>query len=158
MSMSEVECSVCGRPFLKENKSINEARKRGYNLYCSKVCKVEASKNSVEVPCANCGNAVETKPWIINKSKSGNVYCSRSCASAANNRMYKWGGLAYEEALERAGHKCEVCGYSNENFLQFFHKDGDRFNNGRNNIVVVCPNHLAEMEHEAMFEFENGTL
>ena len=105
----------------------------------------------VEVVCANCGTHFETKPWVVAKSKTGNVYCSRSCATAQNNKLFKWGGIPYEEAMDRAGHTCEVCGYNNDNFLKVFHKDGDKFNMDDDNLIVLCPNHLAEAEYDLMF-------
>jgi len=156
----DVECAVCGKIFPKERKQVNEAAKLGYSVYCSRLCQKESKQINLEVECANCGIMFKTKPWVVNKSKTGNVYCSRSCATTQNNKLFKWGGIAYEEALERSGHSCEACGYSNENFLKFYHKDGNRFNTDLDNIAVLCPTHLAETEHEMMFgqEDDNNVL
>lgn len=48
--------------------------------------------------------------------------------------------------IEKAGFKCEICGWNKLNIvtkkspLQIHHKDGDCMNNNPNNLIVLCPN------------------
>jgi 5-methylcytosine-specific restriction endonuclease McrA len=41
--------------------------------------------------------------------------------------------------LEKIG-KCEVCGFSDKRILEVHHKNRDRGDNTRNNLILVCPN------------------
>lgn len=84
------------------------------------------------------------------RSKSGNMYCSRSCANTTNNRIYKQGvnhpnykGLytSYRKiALRTYPNKCCVCGYNEDvRILEAHHIDGNRKNTDIENLCLLCP-------------------
>ncbi len=51
---------------------------------------------------------------------------------------YNGNGL---KALERAGFKCEICGYNKiRDILEVHHRDGNRKNNTMENLEIRCPN------------------
>jgi len=52
--------------------------------------------------CSNCGSLVKRMPSEIRKSKSGNSFCSKSCAAVFNNKKYP------------KRHRTRRCGVCNE--------------------------------------------
>jgi hypothetical protein len=88
------KCKECGDTFYKLKRVI----KRTFNNYdrnigdfCSKKC-IQLSKNKSKiVNCTNCGNEFSKTISQINKSKSGNHFCSKSCAATYNNIHKKYG-------------------------------------------------------------------
>lgn len=103
--------------------------------------------------CLNCN-----KPLIKGQKK----YCSNNCQKAFQYKQYieKWknnevngicgqfGTSAYIKRylIERAGNKCEKCGWNQLNLftnkipLELHHKDGDYRNNNEENLELLCPN------------------
>ena len=88
MHLVKVKCAFCGKEYLREVGRVNEAKKFGWNQYCSKECQSRAKKKKIEKPCGNpnCNKIVSRPLSQFKKSKSGLVFCSRSCAAIVNNR------------------------------------------------------------------------
>lgn len=80
-----INCSFCNRKFSRTSGRINEAKKFGWNQYCSKECQREAKIKKIEKICANCGKKVFRAPNELKESKSGRVFCSSLCAAIVNN-------------------------------------------------------------------------
>lgn len=110
-------------------------------------------KRSVECECAHCGKHITRTLSQLNKSKSGRVFCSRSCAASYNNSEYRTGennpnwidgafrGKYYINVAFRAYKaKCSMCGLDEECCLEVHHVDGDRSNNTVNNLIILCAN------------------
>lgn len=114
-----------------------------------------ANKEKSTAICHYCGNEFIAYP------SSYNIYCSRDCAAKAKkqNSIIKWkqglfdGTVGFtcadyvkEYMLEKAGHKCEKCGwgivnvYTHKVPLQIHHVDGNSLNNKEENLQVLCPN------------------
>lgn len=55
--------------------------------FCNVECKRAYETKSIEVPCAECGTPATHKQAELRKSKSGNSFCSKSCAVTWNNRQ-----------------------------------------------------------------------
>ena len=116
----------------------------------------ENSKREYEF-CLNCG---------IKLHKGQYKYCSNSC-QAQYERNQKVENIFNEEEsglkgennyypkiknslrlylLEQANYCCEECGcnwinpFSNQTILEIHHIDGDRKNNTKENLKVLCPN------------------
>lgn len=95
---------------------------------------------------------------------SAKKYCSISCQQQHKNAQYLQRWLDGEEdgfrdsrrcalskvirnyVLDRAGHKCEECGWNKKHALtgisplDVHHVDGDSQNNRPENLKVLCPN------------------
>jgi hypothetical protein len=82
------ECLFCHNIFNVTKHSIQDSlntRCKSKNKYCSYGCSYLAKKNKQKVICSNCSIEFEKTPNQIKKSKSGNHFCSRSCAATYNN-------------------------------------------------------------------------
>lgn len=101
--------------------------------------------------CATCGKEIDKSPTVLKKSKTGNVYCSRKCATINNNKLFKkwinhpqyiegrtiYRKLKIESVIDP---KCEICGFDNPIALEVHHLDEDRKNNKIENLQILCCN------------------
>lgn len=90
MNLIKIKCAFCGREYFREIGRVNEAKKFGWNQYCSKECQRRAKFKRVEKPCGNpnCKKLVSRTLKDFRKSKSGLIFCSRSCAATVNNKKH----------------------------------------------------------------------
>ena len=83
------ECYECGGAFYKQKKAIirviNELPGH-VGKYCSSKCHGLSKKSEVEIICTNCNNTTMRGRSVIKKSKTGNFFCSQSCAGTYNNK------------------------------------------------------------------------
>ena len=112
---------------------------------------VNASKFTGAIkPCGHCGITIYVNKSAANKSLSGSNFCSRSCATAANNTVYrskekhplwKGGNNQYRSlAFSKLPNVCNRCGYSEVvDVLQVHHKDRNRGNGVVDNLEILCP-------------------
>jgi hypothetical protein len=140
------ECANCHAEIWKRRDQIVLQS----NSFCSPDCVKGFKTKSIMAPCGNCSKMVTRAPSQAEKSKSGNVYCSRSCATVINNQRHKslhkhpnWRGGAYRKlALMTYGKMCQStsCPFDNvpEKMLDVHHKDGNRKNNNISNLEVLC--------------------
>lgn len=89
-----VECSRCGVTFLKVVSKKKYLSTKTH--FCSKSCRYP---NNKVLTCAECEK--EFTRSVPNRPKVGNVFCSRSCSSSFNNRVYP------KRSLEGV---CDCCG------------------------------------------------
>ena len=83
------ECYVCSTTFYKMKKEIKSHLKgnsRHTIQYCSRKCWDVAQTNKIKLNCTNCDSEFQMKPSGIKRSKSGNHFCSQSCAATYNNK------------------------------------------------------------------------
>lgn len=82
-----LKCEVCGSVFHRKAKDIKHAIKNNYNYFrfCSRKCNGTSQKDRVTISCSNCNLQFEKIKSQIKKSKSGNCFCSKSCAAQYNN-------------------------------------------------------------------------
>lgn len=90
----------------------------------------------VKVKCATCGKEIWKTNSQISRSKTGNVYCSRSCANSKNNTLFKSGEnhvnyLGKNYRKKAFDHNCMVCGWNED-------KDENHENNDINNLCILC--------------------
>ena len=146
-TMKTVNCAVCGKEYNIEIKRYNQKIKENTAFYCSDECRKH--KGSVLCQCATCGKEVWKTKSELARSKTGNVYCSRSCSNSMNNTLFKSGenhpsykGKNYRSiALNSYKHVCVVCGYDeDERILEVHHIDENHSNNDSNNLCLLCPN------------------
>ena len=148
-------CDYCGGEGQKRPQHLNENKRLGHRNYCSRACMAKDRTHTLHTECGSCGVSVEKSLAQVKRSKSGKVFCSRSCASSYNNKHLKFGAnhpnydggrSSYRErALRELGVKCRLCEYSIESVLEVHHIDRDRGNNEINNLAVLCPTHHREV-------------
>lgn len=145
-TMKKVQCSVCNKEYEIELKRYNAKIKENSAFYCSDECK--SHKNSVLCKCANCGKEIWRTKSQLARSKTGNVFCSRSCANSLNNKIFKSGnnhpsfkGTDYRKlAFNTYPHCCAVCGYDEDiRLLEVHHIDENHNNNNVENLILLCP-------------------
>lgn len=90
MNVVKVKCAFCGKEFFRERGRFNEAKKFGWNQYCSQECQNKARTTRAEKVCGNpnCSNKVLRVLNEFRKSKSGLIFCSQSCAAIVNNKKF----------------------------------------------------------------------
>ena len=103
----------------------------------------------MKIQCAFCGKEIDRKPSEIKRSKTGNVYCNKSCSNSKNNTLfksdknhqnYKTGISSYRKKAFKTGDKCEECKIDELYVLEVHHIDGNRKNNKKDNLKILCAN------------------
>jgi hypothetical protein len=149
MAQSYVRCDHCGKDFSKSRKNVNEWAKHGWRLFCSMECQVASRTTSVSCSCCNCSKDIVKRLSQIKRSKSGNVFCNRTCATSYHNRTLRsgedhpnWvdGASSYRARALRECGACVGCGERRVYMLMVHHIDGDRNNNSPENTETVCAN------------------
>lgn len=85
------ECILCGKSFSKPKHDIQSylagrLGSVGRTIdFCSSKCQRTSTRNRVVIPCKQCKIECQKWPKEIKNSKSGNVFCSQSCAAKWNN-------------------------------------------------------------------------
>jgi len=140
-----IECSNCGKEFNKSPSKIKEKN------YCCRNCVHESQTVFIDVECGCCGKPLKRKPHELKSSKSGKLFCSKSCAVSKNNELRRdenhpnWNGgnasgYYRRKGLRESNGQCEVCGYDKvSEILQVHHIDGNRTNNSSDNLQILCP-------------------
>lgn len=149
MKTVELICKTCGKSFTRLAKIYNANLKRGQrDFYCSLKCRWPDSDKLTQ--CGNCGKEFHSSPVHAKRSKSGNIFCSRSCSAASNNHFRKgenhpgWKGGIGTYRSRKDITECESCGEHRYWLLIVHHKDSDRSNNVDENLIVLCYNCHAE--------------
>jgi hypothetical protein len=71
----EINCEHCGKLVLKEPRRINETKKRGNKISCSKECAYQHHQKRIKKECPICQQIFETL------ESSTKTYCSKICAN-----------------------------------------------------------------------------
>ena len=113
-------CDYCGGEGQKRPQHLNENKRLGHRNYCSRACMAKDRTHTLHTECGSCGVSVEKSLAQVKRSKSGKVFCSRSCACSYNNKHLKFGAnhpnydggrSSYRErALRELGVKTEFLG------------------------------------------------
>lgn len=114
MRKVSIKCSYCNKEFQREQGRYNEAKKEGWNQYCSLKCQKKAKLRRAEKVCGNpeCNKAVSRLLNQFKKSKSGLIFCSLSCAAIVTNAKFP-----------RKKAKRKICNYCGKEFTG----DGTRY-------------------------------
>jgi hypothetical protein len=82
-----LECEFCQNSFYKETKQIRSDLKLGKNKcrFCSPKCFNASREVRILATCANCEKTFAIRLSTKKQSKSGNNFCSKSCAGTYNN-------------------------------------------------------------------------
>jgi hypothetical protein len=88
------KCYCCGKTYFRTKHSIQRVSKNvKYKAikYCSKECQSLFKTTKIITNCIHCNKKVHRILSQHKKSKSGNVFCSKSCAATYNNIHKKHG-------------------------------------------------------------------
>lgn len=140
-------CAFCGKSFHRSPSGL----KRRVTEYTYSECYTQAKRagmsirkpvewqDSDKVACDNCGNLFHLSPSRLQKGERH--FCSNKCQG---EYFTKTGFSKVQEHREQiiaeAGSRCEICGVDDYRVLVIHHKDRDRANNRRENLMVVCAN------------------
>jgi predicted nucleic acid-binding Zn-ribbon protein len=145
-------CLNCGTRF---QASLRELR-RGNAKFCSLRCSSQYNtkrrpRKLKQFTCAHCGKNFFRKPSSEKNSKSGLMFCSKTCKDRAQRidgcpelHPAHYGVGKYvkyrDRALKNLPHRCSKCGYdTHPTVLEVHHRDGDRLNNSISNLQFLCP-------------------
>ena len=159
-------CIYCNTQFQARTIDIN----KGHAKFCSRSCsqshrRLTHTPNTPNTECALCGTAIYRKPSQQKASRSGLVFCSRSCKEKAQTvgtehsisaiHLPHYGDRESKHhyrlrAFQEHGAKCIICGYDKyPDVLHVHHKDRNRDNGALNNLEVLCPTHHYENHYLA---------
>ena len=101
-----------------------------------------ANKGSRTGKIKNCEQC--QKEFYVAPSAKARRFCSQKCMGTylsnggwhISHPNVNW----YRTQLVKSTGKCEICGFSDKRILQIHHKDGNRKNKRRENLIVLCPN------------------
>lgn len=145
--MPKVNCLICGKEFYVKPCHLT----LGWGKYCSKKCQFQAQRTGQIANCAYCGKSIYRKRRDLRRSKSGRVFCNKSCHCAWENKHrrigifapnWRGGQYVYRDLMRKnkAQPICSICGYEDERVLVVHHKDGNRKNNQIENLEWLCRN------------------
>lgn len=82
-----LKCECCGKTFYLVKKEITRIIKQNLNWgrFCCVKCRSKSKNKSIETTCVECGKHITVKNSEYKKSKSGNHFCSKKCATKYNN-------------------------------------------------------------------------
>lgn len=144
-----VQCHYCGADLEISTRRYNYGIKCGGHFYCPGHHRLSKIKR-VACTCAHCGKHIEKEPSQLARSKSGRVFCSRSCATSFHNHIYRTGANHpnYIDGITRYmvkafrvyQPKCVMCGLDEPCCLEVHHIDENRKNNKIDNLIILCAN------------------
>lgn len=148
-----INCDYCGKEFEKPTNKVNESIKHGWKQFCSSECHRNYKTKKIKCTCANCGKELYKAPYQIKNSKSGNVFCNKSCACSYNNSHFRTGenNPNFKDGVYKGSHyatiayreylwKCACCNNEDPDVIQVHHIDGNHFNNSIDNLIPICAN------------------
>lgn len=154
MKNQVVCCDYCGIEYEKPSRLVRYNAKHGHKNFCSIECQKYSKRNGTTTTCGWCGKEMYSSVARLGGSKSGKVFCSKSCSTSYNNKHIKVGknnpnwiggvGSYRARALNVEG-ECRICGYSKVTHVH--HIDGNRKNGSIENLIVLCPNHHYEIHY-----------
>ena len=143
-----VACDYCNADVVKYSSHLKSTT---YS-FCDKDCHKKFKMTGITKPCGHCGKDVYRSISASKRSKSGDFFCNRTCATIVNNSRhrsnkdhpnYVGGRGSYRaRALRHYGASCSSnsCPFDSveSKMLDVHHKDGNRNNNELPNLEVLC--------------------
>jgi hypothetical protein len=91
----KLSCEICKSTFKRNKQDIHQSltNKNSKNKcnYCSNACNNKSNIKKIKLNCSYCVKEIEKSPHELKKSKSGNHFCSKSCATTFKNKNKKTG-------------------------------------------------------------------
>ena len=140
------ECKICSKKFYAKPYFL----RLGHAKYCSKECQYQGAKTGKMVFCSICNKEVYKRGRALNNSKSGKLFCSKSCQTKWRNSFFvgpkhaNWKNGSYEYKTILRRHKipeiCGVCKTKDSRVLATHHVDKNHRNNKLENLAWLCHN------------------
>ena len=163
----KVNCKQCNTEFIIRLKSDIQ--------YCSLKCMGLASQNRVQLNCENCGQEFWKTESKLKLSKHKKYFCSRKCKDFAQSFRGSCQEIrpSHYSDLDNPSNpqnlikwsndpKCVDCKESRIYLLNIHHIDGNRENNQKKNLEIVCCNchtkrHLRMTDNGWVIDFKELT-
>jgi len=90
----KLQCVVCDSEFLKEKRAINRTLKGEYGYcgdFCSRKCMGLFKIKKIKLSCKECDKEVLRVFSSVQKNKTKNYFCNKSCKAQYENRNKKYG-------------------------------------------------------------------
>jgi hypothetical protein len=142
------ECEKCSITFYVERKRFQDALKShpGRHKFCSKTCQTQAQVTVLSMSCTHCGEVTQRRSSQHKHSKSGNVFCSSSCAAKYNNAHKTMG--CRRSKLEQWLEQALTTHYPN---LQFVFNGKETINS---ELDIYIPSLQLAVELNGIFHYE----
>lgn len=145
--MPNVNCIKCNKEFYVKPSH----QKLGYGKYCSRTCQIIGQRKGLLVKCSSCGKDTWKTPKDIKSTKSGKLFCSKSCQTKWRNKYFSdtlhpnWKdgkSKDYRRIIKESVkyEECMLCGCTDSRVLAVHHLDKDRKNNNIENLEWLCMN------------------
>lgn len=169
----ELECEHCGKHFFRPKNQVQAVIAGNGKIklkYCSRSCGRQYNTKLSQQPnakCSWCGKMFyrvqsKLKP---ERSRCGLFFCctehkneAQKCGKIVKGN-FRGGKSSYREFAMRETKHCEKCGFTHENLsvLEVHHKDRNRLNNSKSNLIVLCKNcHFLEHANDRKKWFKKG--
>lgn len=133
-----IKCKKCGYEWSYSAASLMPNNTKQHTFIGCPECKYE------EVECNYCHKKFKRlKSQLEKDNKARQVYCSKECGNRHKNSLItqiKDGSNYRRNAFLNYPHKCDICGWDeDERILEVHHLDEDRNNNKIENLRILCP-------------------
>lgn len=144
----KLKCKNCEKEFERKRKP-----KDLNNTFCCLTCASEARRVRIKCNCGYCGKELEKLPNELKRSKSGLMFCDKSCACSYNNTILRSGvnnpnyiagnrlsANYITKAFKLYKAKCAKCLMDDIDCLEVHHIDENHSNNEDDNLLILCSN------------------
>ena len=164
-----VKCNDCGYEWEAKPHTLLYEPKEGEGPHrCPKCSAIEYFENRSSgqwVEYEYCGKKIWRMTSRIKSNKTGYFYCCKEHGNLHKNELREeseWKNTSQYriKALKTYPHKCNVCGWNeDERILEVHHIDENRSNNDIDNLVILCPIcHRKITLHYYIYDKENHIL
>ncbi len=150
------KCKICQNEFFVKP---SHAR-MGWGIFCSKECKKFGTRVRKSVNCFVCNKVISKTNSQIEHSKSGKLFCGKSCQTKWRNTEYsgekhlgwKGGQSIYRKVMLKSDIKteCGLCHKTDQRILAVHHIDQDHSNLDINNLAWLCHNCHFLVHHDKL--------
>ena len=122
MELLAIKCALCKKKFFRSTGRVNEAKKFGWNPFCSVQCMAKSKQTGKELRCSNpeCRKKFWRTPRDIKKVTRS--FCSASCSAKTYNKIH----LALLPIKLCAYQECEGSIPRNQKFCSQLHANRAR--------------------------------
>lgn len=149
-------CKICCNEFYAKPSHV----KNGWGIFCSRKCKNIGTRVRKPINCFVCNKLVYKTKSQIKRSKSGKLFCGKSCQTKWRNVKYsgnmhsswKGGQSLYRKIILKSGTpaQCILCRKKDFRILVVHHIDHNHSNINSENLVWLCHNCHYLVHHDKL--------